>query len=87
MLSVPPRGCLQWKQASFLKANTGPPNKEVVTLEKEERLPETMVVEYMSRRGGGGNPWNQRQLLGVSFHLGAEFNSTPQNFCEVAPLS
>lgn len=85
MFSVPPRGCLQWKQASFLKASTGPPNKEVATLEKEERLPETMVVECIS--GGGGYHWNQRQLLGISFHLGAEFNSTPQNFCEVAPLS
>lgn len=51
MFSVPPRGCLQWKQASFLKANTGPPNKEVATLEKEERLPETMVVECMSGEG------------------------------------
>lgn len=61
MFSVPPRGCLQWKQASFLKASPGPPNKEEATLEKEERLPETMVVECMS--GGGGLPLEPKAAL------------------------
>ena len=56
MFSVPPRGRLQWKQASFLKASTRPPNKEVATLEKKGEIARDCGCGVYVGVGSGGTP-------------------------------